>query len=330
MSSPKSPARLTFAESLEQSLARLGDRPRTAAFGGTLASLLGVALVPGCDPAPPAGTGTAGTDVATRSQEVLADGQRDWAQNMGSRDRSMVRYYHEYWRTYTDCGSRFGCSSITMFVKVAVKPVTGADLSYKKVGVAYREVGSPNPTTATGYYFATHPDGMEEWHVPIKSFSHLGAFTFNAWYEDGKYGRYYDDNNGELYALAWTDPNADFVTVRPDFASSTAKVTDTGIEGRLSLVIEDLDYDKDLSLEWTTDNWATTHTFGMGNAGDSNKVRWESNISRDFDRWSVDLSIPGSFTTFQFRIVYKHGVVGGADTDTFVGGGATGWRIDKS
>jgi len=327
MSSPKSPSRLTFAESLEQTLARLGDRQRTAAVGGSLFSLASLLGVAGCDPAaPPANA----TDVTARTQEVIADGQRDWAQNMGTRDRSMVRYYHEFWRNYTDCGSRFGCSSITMFVKVAVKPVTGADLSYKKVGIAYREVGSPNPVTATGYYFGTHPDGMEEWHVPVKSFSHQGVFTFNAWYEDGKYGRYYDDNNGELYALGWTDATADYITVRPDFASSTAKITDTGIEGRLSLVIEDLDYDKDLSLEWTTDNWATTNRFGMGNAGDTNKVRWDSNISRDFDRWVVDLSIPGSFTKFQFRIVYKHGVVGGADTDTFVGGGATGYYINKS
>ena len=30
------------------------------------------------------------------------------------------------------------------------------------VGIAYREVGSPNPVTTTGYYFGTHPDSMEE------------------------------------------------------------------------------------------------------------------------------------------------------------------------
>ena len=86
-----------------------------------------------------------------------------------------------------------------------------------------------------------------------------------------------------------------------------------------------------IGMAWSGKRYVTTtNRFGMGNAGDTNKVRWDSNISRDFDRWVVDLSIPGSFTKFQFRIVYKHGVVGGADTDTFVGGGATGYYINKS
>lgn len=325
MKEPDSRPRLTFAESLEQTLSRLSDSQRSAlAVGGSLASLVGLLGPAGCAPeAQPA------SDVASRTEEVVADGQRDWVQNLGKRDRAMVRYYHEFWRDYSDCGSRFGCASVTVFLKVAVRPVVGADLSYKKVGAVYREVGSSVPSTATGRYFSTHPDGYEEWHIPIKSFNHQGAFLFNAWYEDGKYGRYYDDNNGELYALTWSEPSADYVTIRPDWASSTAKLDGPGLTGRLYFVVEDLDYDKDLSLEWSTDEWATKNSFGMGASGATNKLYWDSNLGRDFDRWAIDLDLPGGFPTFRFRLVYRHGVVSGADVETFVGGGASGYLIQR-
>jgi hypothetical protein len=222
-----------------------------------------------------------------------------------------------------------------MFIKVAVLPSPGADLSRKKIGVVYREVGQDNPITTVGTYFATHPDGMEEWHVPVKSYSHQGVFTFDAWYEDGTFGadgqvrRYYDDNSGQLYAVGWTDPSTDFVTIRPDFASTTAKIGASGLSGKLFLVLEDLDFNKDLSIQWTIDGWATTQTFGMGSTGDKNKLYWDSNIGHDFDRWVIDLDVPGTFKSFRYRVVYKHGTTGGADVDTFVGGGASGFSIDK-
>ena len=60
---------------------------------------------------------------------AIADGQSDWAQNMGTRSRDMVRYYHEYWRECNG-GSRFGCSSVTVFIKLLVKPVAGVPSDY--------------------------------------------------------------------------------------------------------------------------------------------------------------------------------------------------------
>ena len=42
-------------------------------------------------------------------------------------------------RDYSNCNTRYGCLSITVFVKVKVRPVDGADLAYKKVGAVYRE-----------------------------------------------------------------------------------------------------------------------------------------------------------------------------------------------
>ena len=58
----------------------------------------------------------------------------------------------------------------------------------------------------------------------------------------------------------------------------------------------------------------------MGGPGESNKLRWDANIGIDFDRWVIDIDLPGSFTSFRYRLVYKHGVVAGADAVEFVGG----------
>lgn len=316
---------LTFAESLESTLCRLNERQRSLlATGGTLASVLGFTgpALTGCDPAPV-------DEAATRAQEVIANGQTDWAQRMGLRERNMVRYYSEFWREFSGSG-RYGYSGVTVFVKLRVQPVVGADLSYKKVGVVYREVGNPNPVTVNGYYFGRMSDGSEEWHVPITSRLRQGAFSFNAWYEDGKYGRWYDDNNGELYAISWNGEPGDFVTVRPDYAASMAKFTATGVKGQLAFSVIDLDYDKDLRFEWSTDDWKTKKIFGMGSAGDKNKLRWDSNQGTDFDRWLIDLDIPGSFPSFRYRLVYKHGVVSGADSVEFVGGGSAGYWMPKT
>mgnify|MGYP001000758832 FL=1 len=96
MSSQKTPS--TFAETLESTLSRLSERQRSLlATGGTLASLVGLTGpgLTGCDPgiAQPAAD-----EAGARAQEVIANGQTDWAQRMGTRDRNVVRYYKEYWR----------------------------------------------------------------------------------------------------------------------------------------------------------------------------------------------------------------------------------------
>jgi hypothetical protein len=282
--------------------------------------------LPACEPAAPP---TAPPATAALQQEVIAFGQRDWAQNMGTHDTSMVSYYDEYWRDMSNCNTRYGCLSITVFVKVKVRPVAGADLDYKKVGAVYREVSSNDPITANGYYFTTLPDGMEEWHVPIKSSLHSGSFTFDVWYEDGKGGRYYDDNNGELYALRWRDDGGDYTTLSQDYPATTAVFDATGVKGVIGFTVEDLDYDKELQFQYSTDGWATTNTLGMGGATDTNSLHWVSAISRDFERWQINLDLPGAFTTFQYKLIYRHGIVNGAQTVEFTLGGTSGLSLPR-
>lgn len=322
------PTPKTFAQTLEEALRALPAPPSgTLAAKGALA-LAAVGLLPGCEPAAPAtGPGSLEQDPSA----VIAYGQQHWYQREGKRDvtKQQVRYYGEYWRDFSNCNSRYGCMSITVFIKLLVKPNPAADISYKKIGVVYREVGKSDPITSVGSYFSRRGDGWEEWHVPVKSTSFQGAFTFGAWYEDGASNLHYDDNNGELYALTWKEPYNDYTTLSTDYAGSNARFTASGVSGTLSFTVEDLDYDKELTLTYSTDGGSTWTTLPMGTAGDKNKVYWSADLSTDFERWKIDLDLPGSFPSFQYKVIYRHGITSGATPVEFTLGNVGGISMPK-
>ena len=129
--------RRTLSQSLEALLcAATVPSTRTVAVGSLLATVS--SLAPGCDPAAPV--------VDSLEQGVIAYGQADWVQRSGIRDTAQVQYYKEYWRDLSTCNSRFGCRSMTVFIKLRVKPVSGADLSKKRVGVEWHNPGVPSRT----------------------------------------------------------------------------------------------------------------------------------------------------------------------------------------
>jgi hypothetical protein len=284
---------------------------RTFAFGSLLATVTG--LFPACDPA--TAPSADGPRIDSIEQGVIAYGQADWVQLRGRRDTSQVQYYKEFWRDTSGCNSRFGCRSMTVFIKLRVKPAASADLSKKKIGVVYREAGRTDPVTVVGNYFTTHGDGYEEWHVPVKSDTFRGTFLFTAWYEDGAGGTFFDDNSGQRYAIQWQ--SSDWQTLAFDYANTTARFDSTGVHGVLSFVVQDLDYDKVLKLVYSTDGWATSQEIPMGAAGSKNTLYWKTDIDQDFERWHVDVDLPGSFSTFSYKLVYRHGTGGGASPAEF-------------
>ncbi|HNK46096.1 MAG TPA: hypothetical protein PKL17_15025, partial [Pseudomonadota bacterium] len=85
----------------------------------------------------------------------------------------------------------------------------------------------------------------------------------------------------------------------------------------LSFVVQDLDYDKVLKLVYSTDGWATSQEIPMGAAGSKNTLYWKTDIDQDFERWQVDVDLPGSFSTFSYKLVYRHGTGGGASPAEF-------------
>jgi len=279
----------------DAALARL--RRRSAALGtGVLLTLPAAACV---EPSP----------------DISAVDQYDWAQYEGQRDTRMVQYTGTWSSTCTN-NTRFGCGSVLVHVSVRVRPAEHADLAWKRVGVVYHTPDDRTERTAVGSYSTTLPSGDEEWTVSFLASSFDAIVVFDAWYQDGAGKTWIDDNAGELHVIN-AGPAYQVVRVEP-WLNSVA-VGDNGVTGNISVQIADLDYDKQLELVATKDNWQTTLHFGMGAANEKNKLHWVEDFpySPGRERWQIELAVPGGSDHFEYALVYRHGVVNGARTYEF-------------
>jgi len=234
--------------------------------------------------------------------------QADWAQYEGQRNTEMVRFTGGWWAECTNPYTRFGCGTFDIFLKLRVKPVPGADLSAKEVGVIYRSPYDLIDQTAYGYYYTTTPDGFEEWHVPVSVPSWRDFFVFNAFYHDGAYHTFYDDNQGEFHAVN-NGPASQMVQVLPWPSSLT--LSGDRLTGVLNVRVADLDYDKELALYGTCDDWSTVLELGSGAPGELNRFYWTSDVY-GAEQWQMDLDLPCPGEAFEYAVVYKHGVVNDA------------------
>jgi hypothetical protein len=277
-------------------LARLG-RLGTAAVGGTvllqLPAMIGCADVPGID------------SVA----------QNDWAQYEGQRNTTMVSYTGASWSVCRFPNTRFGCGSIEMWVKLRVRPVSGADINWKRVGVVYHTPDDPTERTAIGNYVTTWGNGDEEWHVPVLVSSSQKTILFDAWYQDGAGHTYVDDNNGELH-VANDGPSYTVVRVEP--WRDTVNVTPEKVTGSISVQVADLDFDKQIEIVCSTDGWNTMTWFGQGNQGEKNRWYWVEDYAwSGRERWQIDLDLPHGGEQLEYAVVYRHGVVNNAKVYEF-------------
>jgi len=288
---------------LARALRRVGRRAGAAVGGATLVgAALPLPTLAGCI-----------VDDPTLGQAE----QQSWADDEGQRSTEMVRFTGEHWTSCRYPNTRFGCGSLDIYLKLRVKPVAGVDLAWKKVGVVYHTVGDAAERTAVGYYSTTWADGFEEWHVPVTVYANAATVVFDAWYQDGAGHTYYDDNQGESH-VANTGAGASVVRVEP--WRSSVVVDGAGVRGTLSLQVADLDYDKQIALIGTTDDWQTSFELGQGAAGDANRWHWVEDFPwSNFERWEIALDLPcaASVTRFQYAVVYRHGIVDGATTYPF-------------
>ena len=294
---------------IEHVLGRLDGRLGAIVKSGAVASALTFAIAPtssGC-----AVADDAGEDVGETQDAIIGAGQADWAQQQGQRDTYWVSHFHETWWSYnyTACSTRFCPQYIDLFIKLAVRPAESANLETKRVGVVYRAPGTTQLTTVTGNYFTTWNNGQEEWHVKVTVPSYQNVISFNAWYEDGAGHTYYDDNSGELH-VATIGPGSIAVVQMNGYPYTTVSVDADGVHGSISARVADIDYDKNVSLVYTTDGWQTSHWLDIG-TGD-NAWHWVEDYGTDYERWAVDLDIPGDFAQLEYAIRYRHGVVNGA------------------
>ena len=254
--------------------------------------------------------------------------QDDWAQFEGVRDTRMVSFTGTWTSSCAGQNTRFGCGSIGIQLSVRVKPNYSANLDYKRVGVVYRSPDDLIDHTAIGHFVQTLPGGDEEWSVGLTVSSQQSLVVFDAWYQDGANHTYIDDNQGEFHVV---NAGPAYNVVRAEPWLNQLVVDGKGARGKLSVQIENLDYDKQLELVATTDGWATTLHFGSGVAGDANLWTWTENLPPGRERWQIDLDVPGDVTTFEYAIVYRHGVVNGAHTYEFWdNNNGSNYRVDRT
>jgi hypothetical protein len=280
----------------EAALARL--RRRSAAVGGTV--ILTLPAVGACvEPSP----------------DLSAVESFDWAQYEGQRDTRMVQFTG-VWTASCQYNSRFGCGAQLINLSVRVKPAEHADINWKRVGIVYRSPDDLTERTALGNYVTTYDNGDEEWRVSFSAPGTQPVIVFDAWYQDGAGKTWIDDNQGELHVIN-TGPGYTIVRVEPWL--NTVAVGTTGVSGKISLQLADLDYDKQLEVVATKDNWQTTLHFGMGSSGETNKLYWVEDFpySPGRERWQIDLDLPGGADAFEYAVVYRHGIVNGARTYEF-------------
>ncbi|EYF02176.1 carbohydrate-binding protein [Chondromyces apiculatus] len=291
----------TFGEAFERAVAAVRQTGRGVLRSGAVAGAMVLAAGPGVT-----GCLAEAGDEATLAIGDLDLAEQDWAQYEGQRNTAMVTYEKSHWHNYTGCGSRMGCTGVDVFVKLRVKPVAGANLDNKRVGIIYKSGGQGTEVTATGYYFSTRSNGDEEWHVKVSLPSYVQqVFTFNAWYQDGAGHTYYDDNSGELHVANY---GATSTVIYRDTSIPDLTLTSAGLQGTLKANIADLDYDKSVVVRWTTDGWQTfTDT----------PLAFDADLGSLNEKWAVTFNVAGDFQQVQYAIVYRHGVVNGADVYEF-------------
>jgi hypothetical protein len=253
----------------------------------------------------------------------------DWAQYEGQRRTDMVSYLGTFWSECKQPNTRFGCGSIDMVLKVRVRPTAGADIAWKRVGVVWKSPFEGTERTAGGRYFTTWADGDEEWHVPVTVSTWQRTILFDVWYQDGAGHTYFDDNGGELH-VANDGPDAN--VMRLESWRTTLQLTSEGLHGQLSLQLADLDYDKEVMLVGSTDDWQTIIELGIGSPGSVNRWYWAEDYPWSAnERWQLDIDIPGDFQRFEYAVVYRHGVVGDARTYSFWDNNFNqNWAVERS
>ena len=301
----------TFGHVLEMTLSQLVERTVALAKTGVAAGAL---LIPAAAPLMTS-CGSSGAETSpTDSNDLTAfyGGKADWFKDSGVRDTSMVSYMGNYWTEQADCNYRGGCMAIHVFLKLRVAPVANADLEQKRVGVVYRPVdGSGSAYTLLGNYFATLEDGSEEWHVMVvRRPGETSVFTFAGWYDTGEGRSFYDDNHGEFHPVSYVRDNA-VIQVERDHLNIEVDRKE-GVSGSLSVLVANLDYDKDIRMVWTVDGWKTVNEFGMGHHSEWDAF-WLDTAGEATERWKMNLAIPGEgIERFEFAVVYRHGVVNSA------------------
>jgi hypothetical protein len=233
----------------------------------------------------------------------------DELRDKGRRAPDIVHYLQSFWIDSRSRKAPGAMHEVDVFLRVGVRRPQGVDAEGRRAGVVYKLLGSADRHVQEGVFARKLESGEEEWQVRLCLHeTSPGVVPFFVWYDDGRGQVYYDDNARQLHVVVWKEG---FEVVRHEFESTTLEVTDAGVRGTLSVLLADLEYDKEVGLVWTTDGWKTHQEFGTGEAP-IHAWHWVRDAFEGFQQWQIALDLPGSFEAFEYAIVYRHGAVEGA------------------
>ncbi len=290
----------------------------------TLMTALNAASLAACDTTPE-GPAAEGPDGPLGKADYSGDLSFDDAERNGD----MVRYYGEYFVEETP---HTRASSLKfVFLKIAVRHVPGANLEQKRVAVRWAGGdGEVHESVGQFAYGAIDREGLgefEEWHVMLDLSDYRVNRTpvvFGAVYEDGTGRRFADypdvDEDGETEGYVINPNNDDQAVIR--LSRQDITVTEDRITGFVEFQAEDLDFEKELMLRYTTNDWRDCedgecrelNRFWNPEDGDdtTNRIVYigDSGAERDWFRIEIDIErnpeAEDPFEEFQFALGYRH------------------------
>ena len=180
-----------------------------------------------------------------------------------------------------------GSGSTNIYIKVANWD------SNKKVNVHYENKYSNTWLDEPASYVTTLADGSEIWRASVViTASTVSNFAINT-VQNGQ--TYWDNNNGNNYS-------AESAGIAPVKAVRTISSYDS-ISGNFKIAarVQNYDYNKKVTVRYTTDNWATFKDAAL--SFDNSK-----NYNDGTELWSTDIQVPASNSSpanIQYAIKYE-------------------------
>jgi hypothetical protein len=259
------------------------------------------AMVSGCAGAP--------SDAPPSTPSVLGDDKSDWAQDIGTRDTSVVRFTGEIDSFGASCiPGHVSCSEVDILLTLRVTPRPGSVDA--RAGVVWRAIdGREGTTVSEGFSLDASGDEIHRVRIRMPAGTELLAFT--AWYQPEAYGEtFYDDNDGELHLFV----DRNMIHLEYDPESPTFDVD--RVHGTLRVIVADIDFDKEVELVWSTDGWVTEHRFGLATEAERetgatlNRFLWAGDYAAVpfYDRFEIELDVPvdESVESFEYALVFRH------------------------
>lgn len=252
----------------------------------------------------PSSDGARPYELRTRPYRLAANGHpcqpeslwADWAQQQGRRDTNVIHYLHPEALGIEHPAE--GPAQIVIDLLVASNG--GAEVGQREVGIVSRTTYYGPQQTLPAAFETRREDGGEIWRVRVPIYPYVAqAFAFTAWHRNDGGEIHYDDNAGELHAIAHR-PDMRLIG-RPGHESIT--IDDDGVHGEINGEFTLLSFHYEIVAVWTTDGWQSSHeTIASRCVGRQHPSSW----------FGITIDTDAITDRFEYFLVYRHGIAEGA------------------